>query len=290
MFGVVMLHAATPPLPVLHESSRVLVVDKPAGVPFHATADSLGVLQLLRASGDAQAHRLWPVHRLDRVTSGVLVFAKTREDAGLLSAAFRHGAVAKFYVALSARRPAKKMGTVAGDMAPSRRGAHKLQRTQERPATTRFVSSGVVGGARPLRGFVLRPLTGRTHQLRVAMKALGAPVLGDSLYAAAADARPEERAYLHAAAIRLPPLSADDAPVSVVCAPSSGTEFTSEAFAAWFAARFPPSLVDDTHACWFPDDALLRTPPPSESDEWRSRLDGGSGNDDWQDVDEAGTT
>ena len=256
-----------PTLRVLFDSPRLLVVDKPAGVPFHEDAERPGVLQLLRATS-AVPSRLYACHRLDAITSGVLVFAKSQRDAGLLGAAWRSGEVHKLYVALSARRPSKKMGAVVGDMAPSRRGAWKLLRTELRPARTQFVSSGVAGtNSRALRGFVLRPLTGRTHQLRVAMKALGAPVLGDGLYANKDDALEEDRAYLHAAAIRLPPLAPGERGVSVVCPPSSGCEFTSDAFADWFAARFLHDWEESD--CWFSDDAQLRTPAPGLSDVWR---------------------
>lgn len=160
-------------------------------------------------------------------------------------AAFRRKQVAKYYVALSDRKPSKKMGSVVGDMQKGRRGSWMLARTRRNPAVTRFTSAAVVGameeeagsaGAadpqqhegglqqahmeqeveqeqegvevgqqdgeraqrgeqqqeqqqqaqqqqrRPaLRAFLLKPETGRTHQLRVAMKSLGAPVLGDEV-------------------------------------------------------------------------------------------------------------
>jgi|TARA_B100000513_G_scaffold55542_1_gene21185 hypothetical protein len=84
------------------------------------------------------------------------------------------------------------------------------------------------------------------------MKALGAPVLGDPLYAKGAAAG-EERAYLHAAAVRLPAgctaLAAPGENLAAVCAPSMGAEFASPAFARWFETHFPPQIV--TSDCWF---------------------------------------
>jgi tRNA pseudouridine32 synthase/23S rRNA pseudouridine746 synthase len=240
-----------------------LRADKPPGLPFHADADGPGVLQVARAAQASGAlgdytGRLYAVHRLDRGTSGVLLLAKSSADAGLLGALFRRGDVRKYYVALSSRRPSRKMGEVVGDLAPARRGAYMLLRTRERPAATRFTSSGVVGGRPGLRGFVLRPLTGRTHQLRVAMKSLGAPVLGDALYAAAADTALEERCYLHAAALALPPLAPGEAPLCVVCAPSAGAEFVTPHFRAWFDARFPPGAAPEA---WCAGDPQLTAPP-----------------------------
>ncbi len=300
--------AEPPLLRVLLETPRLLVVgakrkrgcqvthtqqltrrsraDKPPGLSFHASADgtSPGVLQVARAAQASGAlaytGRLHSVHRLDRVTSGVMLLAKSSEDAGLIGAAFRAGAVVKYYVALSARRPSKKMGEVAGDMAKARRGAYMLLRSRERPATTRFVSAGVVGGRAGLRGFVLRPLTGRTHQLRVALKSLGAPVLGDSLYAAAAEAALEERAYLHACALRLPPLAPGEAPLAVVCAPSVGAEFVTPHFQAWFAQRFPS---DDT-AEWCAGAPLLSAPALAPQQLWSGGAEEGEEEDEEEDA------
>ena len=131
------------------------------------------------------------------------------------------------------------MGSVVGDMEPARRGAWKLLRTEADPARTLFVTSGVAGGRPGLRGFVLKPLTGRTHQLRVAMKALGSPVLGDELYADAVEARLETRAYLHACALHIPSLEPGELPLDVLCPPPAEGEFGMPGFAAWFADYFP---------------------------------------------------
>jgi hypothetical protein len=235
--------------------------------------------------------------------------------------------VHKYYVALSAKRPKKKMGTVSGEMTRARRGAWRLVKRPSKDesdearddnegddstrvtrngspqvATTKFVSRGLLkpksaerdsrGGrdetkknARALRFFALRPLTGRTHQLRVALKSLGAPILGDALYAGKEEARKEDRAYLHAAAVRvalpvfignvLPEtegaglkrnrrgdddLSASLRIVSVVCKPSFGIFWSeSESFdEAWDDSGFG-SMERGDHDVWFEGQALLRS-------------------------------
>ena len=259
--------AAAPPtqLRLVLETERLLIVDKPPGMAFHADAGGDGVMQAARSAQASGAFdysgRLFGVHRLDRGTSGMLLLAKDAETAGLLGYCLRAGTIAKFYVGLSSRRPSKKMGTVSGDMARSRRGAWKLLRSDERPAVTNFVSSGVPGAdGRPLRAFVLRPRTGRTHQLRVALKALGSPVLGDALYADSAEAALEERMYLHAAALRVPPLAPGEPAVEVALCPDIGAHFAAAPFQAWFAARFPPGLGADA---WCADSPLLAAPPPA---------------------------
>lgn len=129
----------------------------------------------------APLHAPPPRRRLDTISSGALALATSREAAGELVAAFRRRAVAKFYVAISDRKPAKKMGSVVGDMAKGRRGSWLLQRSAANPCVTRFTSAAVPGGRPGLRAFLLKPETGRTHQLRVALKSLGAPVLGDQV-------------------------------------------------------------------------------------------------------------
>lgn len=85
----------------------------------------------------------------------------------------------KTYLALGTHKPAKKQGWVKGGMARSRRGTWKLTRDEDNFAVTRFSSQSLKPG---LRLFVLQPFTGKTHQLRVAMKSIGSPILGDTLY------------------------------------------------------------------------------------------------------------
>lgn len=111
--------------------------------------------------------------------------------------------MAKYYVALSARKPARKQGSVTGDMTRGRSSSWKLLRSSSDPAVTRFQSYSLAAVQPGLRLFLLKPETGRTHQLRVAMKSLGASILGDPLYGAAAAAAEQQRMYLHAAALRV---------------------------------------------------------------------------------------
>ena len=82
-------------------------------------------------------------------------------------------------------------------MSKARRGAWKLLRSQQNPAITQFMSYGTQSGTRV---FLLKPHTGKTHQIRVALKSLGTPLLGDSLYGGETDSI--DRAYLHAFGIR----------------------------------------------------------------------------------------
>ncbi len=148
------------------EGPGFLVVDKDPGLDFHDCDGRPGLCTLV---GRHLGQPVFPVHRLDKATSGLLLLATDRSRAAALATLFRERLVEKYYVALSDSPPRKKQGLVQGDMVRSRRGTWKLARTMERPARTRFLSWSAGPG---LRLFVLKPMTGRTHQLRVAMKSL----------------------------------------------------------------------------------------------------------------------
>lgn len=178
---------------VLAEGAEWLALNKPPGASFHSEDGSTGFFA--QAEADLK-QKLWPVHRLDKVTSGLLIVATTSEMAAHLSAQFAERKTTKFYLAISDQRPKKKQGFIKGDMGKSRNGSYRLLRTQHNPAQTRFISYYDSDTAQRL--FLLRPETGKTHQLRVAMKSLGAPILGDRRYGGS-DA---QRTYLHAWSLR----------------------------------------------------------------------------------------
>ncbi|SHI02591.1 TIGR01621 family pseudouridine synthase [Ferrimonas marina] len=175
-------------IPILEQHPAFVLVDKPAGVHFHSQDGGPGLV----AQTEAQlGEKLYPVHRLDTPTSGLLLLARSAQSAAALTEQFAAHQVEKRYLALSDQKPKKKQGTIKGGMAKARRGAWKLTPDRDNFALTQFVSASVVPG---LRAFLLRPRSGRTHQIRVALKSLGAPILGDALYGGNA----ADRTYLHA--------------------------------------------------------------------------------------------
>ena len=216
---------------VLESSPKVLIVRKPEGMSFHSVGAKPGVLQVLRRMEEEgripPGDRLFPVHRLDQVTSGILVFARGRRAANLLGNEFRHGRVKKIYLALSGRKPSRKQGSIIGDMEKGRGGAWILLREKKNPAITRFLSYSVPDRRPGLRLYVLLPKTGRTHQLRVAMKSLGAPILGDPMYGRFDLAREEDRTYLHASYLEF---ELEGKRYQITDLPVSGEEFTSPPF------------------------------------------------------------
>ncbi|MGX1113157.1 tRNA pseudouridine32 synthase/23S rRNA pseudouridine746 synthase [Pseudoalteromonas sp. MBR-15] len=176
----------------LHASEDdFFVFYKPAGVSFHSE-DCAGFVVLAEQRVN---EKLFPVHRLDKVTSGLIILARNKQAAAEFTSLFTAHQVNKFYLAVSDEKPKKKQGWIKGDMQKSRRGAFKLLKSQENPAITRFYSKSIRPG---LRAYLLKPFSGKTHQLRVAMKSIGAPILGDVTYAG----NPDERTNLHAYALQ----------------------------------------------------------------------------------------
>ena len=108
-----------------------------------------------------------------------MLFALNPQSAAVLAVQFAERKMKKTYLALSDRKPSKKQGWIKGGMEKSRRGMWKLTRNMENIAVTRFFSIRI---SEKMRLFILEPHTGKTHQLRVAMKSLGSPILGDLLY------------------------------------------------------------------------------------------------------------
>lgn len=200
---------------LLARGSDWIALNKPAGIGMHTEDDETGlVVQASAAFGQP----LWPVHRLDKVTSGILLLATSASGAARLSALFADHQMRKYYRAQSHSRPQKKQGWIKGDMSKGRNGSWLLQRSLNNPAITRFISA--YDEPSQTRTFLLHPLTGRTHQLRVAMKSLGSPIDGDQRYGGTE----ADRTYLHACALCWDETNADGSttPVRLICPPAEG--------------------------------------------------------------------
>lgn len=208
---------------LIDKNSDFIVIDKKPGVDFHGSDEAKSLIDHVREM--EKEENLFPVHRLDRMTSGLILFAKNKEAASGLSLLFQNRKIEKYYLALSDKKPKKSQGLISGDMERGRRGAWKLLRTKTNPAQTRFFSKSCGGG---LRLFILRPLTGKTHQLRVALKSIGAPALGDPLYYRG-ESKKYDRGYLHSYALRFDYGGSSHCFVSL---PDKGTLFKDERFGA----------------------------------------------------------
>jgi len=190
------------PLRVLYEDREVLVVDKPPGLPAQPTPG--GERSLLLLASEHLGGEAGLVHRLDRETSGVTVFGKSGRATSALAASFRSGEAHKQYLAVTAPGLAE-VGTCTLQLArdPSRPGRWLARPRDGLGAETRFRRLGA-NAAFALAA--LWPRTGRTHQLRAHLAALGAPIAGDRLYGGPAELGgvPVGRSLLHAHVLVLP--------------------------------------------------------------------------------------
>jgi len=183
----------------ISQTDDFVVISKSAGVNFHDEGEhGAGLFSQVKRYLLEQFNitELYPIHRLDKMTSGLLIFAKNNESAKKFGELFNAHKVEKYYLAISDNKPTKKQGLIKGDMARSRRGMFKLMRTMDNPAITQFFSYSI---GNKQRLYLLKPHSGKTHQLRVALSSIGAPILGDNLYNTNSIA---DRGYLHAYALR----------------------------------------------------------------------------------------
>lgn len=181
---------------ILHQDDDLIVVDKPSGlltVPGRTPdlADCL-IFRLQEQMGE----RIYLVHRLDRDTSGIVLLARNHPTQRWLSKSFELRKTNKEYTALVTGELPDEAGTIdlpmGKDWSIKSPPTHKVDHDKGRPATTHWeVLERSTGRTRLL----LKPMTGRSHQLRVHLRAIGHPIVGDPIYG---DASGTARMCLHA--------------------------------------------------------------------------------------------
>ncbi|MFI5260288.1 MAG: RluA family pseudouridine synthase [Candidatus Paceibacteria bacterium] len=188
-------------LPILYEDADVVAVAKPAGLITHsdgrteeATAEdwfkdkypeAQAMVSETPAEEGSEERKVGYVHRLDRDTSGVLVFAKNPTAYTFLRKAFHDREVNKTYLAFTYGAPKEKEGVIDFDIGRSRqdfrlRSAQPKAKGHMREALTRYEVIGEYGDYALMK---MSPETGRTHQIRVHLKAIHHPIISDPLYA-----------------------------------------------------------------------------------------------------------
>jgi 23S rRNA pseudouridine1911/1915/1917 synthase len=166
---------------VVAKNNQFIAFNKPPGIPVQA--DKTGDKSLLQLAEIYCKSKLYPVHRIDRPASGVVVFAKTKTAVGSLNDQFKERSVRKTYLAVVKDLPPEQEGTAT----------HFLQKNQEKNRTTAKDGEGGSGKESELKYRVLgssdtyhllevQPSTGRHHQIRAQLAAMGCPIKGDVKY------------------------------------------------------------------------------------------------------------
>ncbi len=202
---------------VLFEDDDVLAVAKPAGMTVVPARDEPPGDALRQRLESERGESLWVVHRLDRDTSGVLVFARSAEAHRELSVAFEHRRVSKSYVAWTRGAPAEDVSTVSIALHTARKGKMRPALKAEEGALAAVTALRVKHRWTTKLGVVARieaePHTGRQHQIRVHLRFVEAPLLVDPLYGGCALLEPgalgegspsAPRQTLHAASLTFP--------------------------------------------------------------------------------------
>jgi 23S rRNA pseudouridine1911/1915/1917 synthase len=172
------------PHTVVHEDDHLIVVDKPAGVvvhPGHGTSSGTLADALSDRAAGGPPERAGIVHRLDRDTSGLLVVAKSETAHAALSGALRRREVRREYLALVEGVPAAETGTIDAAVGRDRSDRTIMSTRTDRPRSARTHFSVREGLARTAL-LDIRLETGRTHQIRTHLAAIGHPVCGDERY------------------------------------------------------------------------------------------------------------
>ena len=188
-------------VPVLYEDDNVIVINKPVGVLTHAKGaltDEFSVAEFFRpkTSFGTETNRPGIVHRLDRDTSGVMIGARNPETARLLAKQFQDRKAKKTYIAVldgTVKEPEALIDLPIGRN-PKKPSQFRVD-PNGKSAETKYEVIRTDGKKTLVK---LMPRTGRTHQLRVHMAYLGAPILGDKVYG-----RESDRLYLHARSLEI---------------------------------------------------------------------------------------
>ncbi len=191
-------------VPLAYEDEHLVVVDKPAGMTVHPGAGTgagtlaAQLLPLGAAGGDPERPGI--VHRLDRDTSGLLVVSRSEEVFAALQAAIRERDVERRYLALVRGRPQSRSGRIDAPIGRDRRDPTRrsLDTDEPREAVTWFEIAELLPQHTLLD---VRLETGRTHQIRVHLAAIGLPVAGDATYGVKGDLQ-LSRQFLHAHRLR----------------------------------------------------------------------------------------
>jgi tRNA pseudouridine32 synthase/23S rRNA pseudouridine746 synthase len=169
------------PIHVIHHDDRIVVVDKPAFLSTIPRGRHVVQSVVVRLRAQLDLPELSPLHRLDRVTSGLLVLATERRWRGAYQSMFQRREVGKTYRALAPLLSSLELPVTVRNHLSTRRGQWQAEVLPDSPANAESMIAldSVIGD---LGSYTLTPRTGRTHQLRMHMLGLGIPISDDPLY------------------------------------------------------------------------------------------------------------
>lgn len=188
-------------LPILYEDENCIVIDKPEGVLTHSKGDlnnegtvaSFIAPRLTNMSGN----RAGIVHRLDRATSGVIICAKNESTIKMLQKQFSTRKVKKVYTAIIETGIKPEMAIIDAPIGRSVANPKLFSiDTDGKPAQTKYT---VIKNSDKYSMLKLEPKTGRTHQIRVHLRHIGFPIIGDTFY----NGKPAKRLFLHATSLEI---------------------------------------------------------------------------------------
>jgi 23S rRNA pseudouridine1911/1915/1917 synthase len=193
-------------LPVIYEDKDIVVINKPSGVLSHSKgvlnneATVASFLQSKITDKNLSGNRAGIVHRLDRPTSGVMVGVKNTEALAKLQKQFSQRKTKKTYLAIVEGIPEPKEALIDAPIARNPKKPQTFQvNANGKPAQTAYkVLKHMKKGSQDYTLLELKPITGRTHQLRVHLKYINYPIVGDRAYG-----REGDHMYLHASALEL---------------------------------------------------------------------------------------
>ena len=171
---------------VLYQDEHILVVDKPHFLPVVPSGRFLHETLLVRLRKKGGMERLVPIHRIDRETAGIVLFSLNPTTRGHYASLFRHRRVKKVYEALGGRLPGLSFPLTRRSRMVAGEPFFRMKEVEGEPNSETHIDvlrkAGPPAEQDGVRLYQLRPVTGRKHQIRIHLSALGIPIINDKLY------------------------------------------------------------------------------------------------------------
>lgn len=175
---------------VIHQDDHLLVVDKPHFLPVSPSGKFLKETLLVRLKNLTQIDALAPIHRLDRATAGVMLFSTNKSSRGLYQSLFQNRSVTKYYEAIGLSNSQLTFPLNYKSRLVKGEPFFRMKEVDGDPNSETHISVKKMTG--DLTHYLLKPVTGKQHQLRVHLSSLGIPILNDVFYPLAQPEQPDD--------------------------------------------------------------------------------------------------